>query len=653
MLDLEKDQRKSGDMGELVARSRGVSVQRAGGLGSDVRFALNGLEGDQIRFFLDGVPLDYAGFSFGFANVPVNLVQRVEVYRGVVPTRFGADALGGAVDLITDDRLAKGAAFSYQAGSFGTHRVTTQATLTAKRGLFLRTNAFFDTTQNDYLVDVEVPNRLGKEEAVSVHRFHDGYQAKGLALEAGVSNPGRTRLLSIRAHYADSEKELQNSPTMAVPYGEVTQSTRATGSYVRYRDRFQRNLTLEALGGYAYGSTEFRDVSRCVYNWFGQCILERASPGEIEVGGRDVVTAGHSAFVRGTLEWSITATHRLRLSTAPEAVWRSVDERRATTVSGLSATEGEQRLKTAVNGLEYQADLFDAKLQNVAFGKSYSQASNFTRRLPMDRSESLAKSTQEWGAGDALRYRIVPELWAKASYEYATRLPRVDEVFGDGALTQANLELRPEVSHNLNLGAAGRAESEQLGSLRGELNLFLRDTEDLIRRTGAALYYSFQNVAHARTVGIEGSAHLATKQDRAALDIAATLLDSRNRSRTGPYASQEGDRIPNRPYAFGSATLTLRWPGVAVPNDVLSTSWTSRYTHEFFRNWESLGAREGKATIPGQLVHTASLVYEVRKPGATIATSLEVQNVTDERTYDFFGVQRPGRAAFFKLLFQI
>jgi len=86
---------------------------------------------------------------------------------------------------------------------------------------------------------------------------------------------------------------------------------------------------------------------------------------------------------------------------------------------------------------------------------------------------------------------------------------------------------------------------------------------------------------------------------------------------------------------------------------VLSTSWNSRYTHEFFRNWESLGAREGKATIPSQLVHTISVVYEVTKPGATVATSLELQNVTGERTYDFFGVQRPGRAAFFKMIFQI
>lgn len=101
VVDTRASRRSTADLGETLARTAGITVQRAGGLGSDSRFSLNGLEGDQIRFFVDGVPLDFAGFSFGFANVPVNLVQRVEVYRGVVPARFGADAVGGAVNLVS------------------------------------------------------------------------------------------------------------------------------------------------------------------------------------------------------------------------------------------------------------------------------------------------------------------------------------------------------------------------------------------------------------------------------------------------------------------------------------------------------------------------------------------------------------------------
>ncbi len=83
---------KSADLGEVLAQTEGVNVQRGGGLGSNTRFALNGLSGDQVRFFYNGIPLNYTPYSFGIANVPVNMIDRVEIYKGVVPVQFGADA---------------------------------------------------------------------------------------------------------------------------------------------------------------------------------------------------------------------------------------------------------------------------------------------------------------------------------------------------------------------------------------------------------------------------------------------------------------------------------------------------------------------------------------------------------------------------------
>src|SRR5688572_3568788 len=124
VIDTRKARRQTADLGEVLARTQGVAVRREGGLGSGSRFSLNGLYDDQIRFFLDGVPLDIAGFPFGVANVPVNFVERVEIYRGVVPVRFGADALGGVVHLVSSRNYETHVGASYQVGSFGTHRAT-------------------------------------------------------------------------------------------------------------------------------------------------------------------------------------------------------------------------------------------------------------------------------------------------------------------------------------------------------------------------------------------------------------------------------------------------------------------------------------------------------------------------------------------------
>src|SRR5262249_55203901 len=150
VVETERERRQSADTGEVLARVQGVSVRRAGGLGSSTRFSLNGLTDDQIRFFLDGVPLELAGYPMGIANVPLNLVDQIESYSGVVPVRFGADALGGAVNLVSDQTTTgTHAGASYEGGSFDTHRVTLSAQhLDARTGLFARADTFFDATLN-------------------------------------------------------------------------------------------------------------------------------------------------------------------------------------------------------------------------------------------------------------------------------------------------------------------------------------------------------------------------------------------------------------------------------------------------------------------------------------------------------------------------
>src|SRR4051812_27857477 len=106
VVNTERARRESADLGEVLARTRGVGLRRAGGLGSTARLSLGGFADDQVRIFLDGVPLDLTGFPFGIANVPVNLIERIEIYSGVLPVRFGADALGGGINLVTDQHVA-------------------------------------------------------------------------------------------------------------------------------------------------------------------------------------------------------------------------------------------------------------------------------------------------------------------------------------------------------------------------------------------------------------------------------------------------------------------------------------------------------------------------------------------------------------------
>jgi vitamin B12 transporter len=648
VIEIEQAQRQAADLGEVLARSEGVGVRREGGLGSTTRFSLNGLVDDQVRFFLDGVPLEFAGYPFGIANVPVNLAQRVEIYRGVVPIRFGADALGGAVNLVTDEAVkgSSGSA-SYQVGSFGTYRLTLGARhLHEPSGFFTRLAGFFDYAQNDYAIDVEVPDARGRLSPARVHRFNDAYRASGGNIELGFVRQRWAKRLLLRAFMTDYEKELQHNAVMTVPYGEVSYGETTRGVSVHHDAHLGRGVTLDSIVGYTHTRATFLDVSACIYDWFGRCIGERGQPGETEARPHDRVYWTKSVFGRVGAAWRAAPQHKLSLSVAPTFLTRTGDERRQSAAEARDALTAQRDLLTLVSGLEYELDLFDDRLENIAFAKQYLQTVRSEEPRPGNFFRRHDRDSLRFGVGDRIRYRVVSWLYAKASYELATRLPRADETFGDAAVIHANLELEPERSHNANLGVSIDARELATGSYRAEVNGFLRDAEELIVLLGSDRFFSYQNVFGARSLGVEAGAGWTSPGDYLSLDGNITCLDFRNTSDQGTFGDFDGDRIPNRPYLFanGSAELALVNAGA---RDELRATWNARYVHEFFRGWESVGLLESKQVVPSQLVHSLALTFLARR-ALTVSSTLEIQNITDAATFDVFGVQRPGRAYYFK-----
>lgn len=650
VVETERAKRESADMGEVLARTQGVGVRRGGGLGSTTRFSLNGLTDDQVRFFLDGVPLELAGYPFGIANVPVNLADRIEIYSGVVPVRFGADALGGAVNLVSDQDISgTHAAGSYEVGSFDTHRLTLSGRhLHEPSGFFTRVNGFFDYSKNDYPVDVEVPDERGRLSPARVYRFHDAYRATGGNAEVGfVRRPWAKRLL-LRAFVTDYDKDYQHNIVMTVPYGGVTYGELSAGTTLRYEQDLGHGVSLDALGGYAYTRGDFLDVATCVYDWFGRCVRERRQPGETDSRPHDQVYWDHSGFWRVNLGWRLHPQHALRLAIAPTYLTRTGDERRQSDPTARDPLTAERNLLTLVNGFEYELDLFGDRLENIAFVKQYVQMLESEEPRPGGIFRRRDRDTHRFGVGDALRFRFTRFLYAKASYEWATRLPRPDEVFGDNAFIIANLELEPETSHNANLGFTVDAKRTPGGDFRGTVNGFLRDADQLIVLLGNDRVQSYQNVFSARSMGVEGALGWTSPGEYLWLDGNVTYQDFRNTSEEGTFGDFAGDRIPNRPYLFANGTARLQFGGVVAPRDELSFTWNTRYVHEYFRGWESVGLREFKQVIAAQLVHGVGLGYLVRGDGTSLSTTLEVQNLTDELVFDFFGVQRPGRAFYMK-----
>lgn len=642
------------DLGEVLARTQGVVVRRDGGLGSSARFSLNGLYDDQIRFFLDGVPLDIAGYPFGIENVPVNLVERVEVFRGVVPVRFGADALGGAVNLVSNQGTRNRAAASYQVGSFGTYRLTLEGRyFNPRSGWFAKGAAFLDRAKNNYRVDVEVPDDRGRLSPATVTRFHDGYKAAGATLEVGVVDRPWAKRLSLLAFASGYGKELQNNLVMTVPYGEVRYDENVWGATGRYGLDLTSNLSVELIANYAHRTIDFVDKSDWVYDWYGRRIRERRVPGEISSDATDQTNWQNSGFGRAIVTWKVAKEHTLRLALSPMYTTRTGVDHLVTDPTSRDPLTAKRNLATFVGGLEYELSLLDDRLANVAFVKDYVYGARAEDPLPGGIFRDKSSDSHTQGVGDSLRFRFAPWLYAKVSYEYATRLPRPDEVFGNGVLILANLGLQPEVSHNGNIGPRIELRRTAIGDLTLDINAFLRDSDRLIVLLGNDRFYAYQNVYRSRGLGLENAINWLSPGRYLMLDGTLTWQDVRNVSTEGTFKDFEGDRIPNRPYLFGAWAARLRFANLPGPDDTVEPFYHGRYVREFYRGWESQGLRAFKQVVDSQLTHDIGVSWTVNRDLARLTSTFEIDNLTDAKAFDNYGVQRPGRAFYLKLTGEI
>ncbi|MEM6895629.1 MAG: carboxypeptidase-like regulatory domain-containing protein [Bacteroidota bacterium] len=659
---------QTADLGEIMAKTEGVSVQRGGGLGSNARFALGGLSGDQVRFFYNGVPLDFSPYAFGLANVPVNAIERVEVYKGVVPIQFGADALGGAVNLVPPQTNKKlGGSVSYQTGSFGTHRATANLEhYNEDSGFFASFGGFYDYTDNNYKIDVAVPNELGQLEQFEVERFHDAYRAFGANFTIGLRNKKWAKELSLEGYYGDYDNEIQNSqapglinePQLGInnavagsPFGEVVFTSFSTGANLHYNLELGKKWAIDLRGGYNYNERESLDVGNNLYNWFGEVVRIQNQPGEF--GPADnLITKSENVFARQQVTFEISKGHSLNLSLAPTHGLRTGDDLLIDGPFDPALDEG--RLFDFVSGLEYQAELFNEKLENVAFVKNYRQNVRIESLDPsVDQVLVDERSVSEFGAGNGLRYEWSERFSTKLSYEFAYRLPRLDEIFGDGQFIQENLELRPENSHNINLqwDYTGRETSKVQWQLQG--NFFLRRVDDLIfLLVNADEFGSFQNVWSATSEGVEFGGSISNIIKGLTLSANTTYQDYRNTSDTGPFTAFRGDRIPNVPYFFVNGAVEYGFESLFRKGDDLSLFWNLRHVGAFFVGWESAGLQQFKAEVPDQTVQNAGVTYRMELGKLQNSITLEGQNLANAKVFDFFGVQRPGRAVFVKLTTQ-
>jgi outer membrane cobalamin receptor len=655
-LDTKALQNSTQNLSEALAQAPGMKIRESGGVGSDMQLMMDGFTGKHIKIFIDGVPQEGVGSSFGLNNIPVNYAERIEVYKGVVPVGFGTDAIGGVINIITKKNRNKwflDASYSY--GSFNTHKSYVNFGQTFRSGLTYEINVFHNYSDNNYYVDTPVKDfttgAINKKKIEHVKRFHDTYHNEAVIGKIGFVDKKWADRLMFGFTYSHMYKDIQTGVRQEVVFGGKYRKGYSIMPSLDYRKRdfFVRGLDVVLTANYNKNMTNNVDTSSYEYNWRGEMRPLRM-PGEQSYQN----TRSDNNNWNGTLtaNYRIGKAHTFTFNHVINAFRRS-NQSLLNEDSEANAIPKETRKN--ISGLSYR--LMPTEHWNLSvFGKYYNQfiAGPVATSSAQDDYIRTTNSVSAMGYGAAGTYFILKSLQAKLSYEKAYRLPTNEEMFGDEDLETGDISLKPENSDNVNLNLS---YNETFGkhSVYVEGGLIYRNTKDYIQRnisdlSGGKYGATYVNHGRVETKGYNISVRYGFA-NWVSVGGNFTQMNVRDNVKTVTSGTNQesltyGARMPNLPYQFANSDVTFYWRNLWKKGNTLSVTYDNLYMHSFPLYSEAVGS-ESEFVVPTQFSHNLTLSYGIQNGRYNI--SFECRNLTNEKLYDNFSLQKAGRAFYGKV----
>lgn len=702
---------------ELLDRAVGVRVRQNGGVGSQVEYNLNGMSGSTIGLFLDGIELSTYGQSFNLNNIPPAMIERIEVYKGVLPSHLTGDYVGGAINVVLKKDVSRNnvtLATSY--GSFNTFNADLGATARHKKsGLSGRFSGLYTKTDNSFTTwgrSTTYVNEWGQiTRPYRARRFNDAYESLGGRFEVGFTDTKWADQFFLGYNVSSNYNEIPHGVTMATPYVGRYNKTNADVFSLNYakRDLLTEGLSLTINAVQSNRGTYLQDTVGFVYNWDNTVRTRPTSVVDYDENGapkfvRDeqgnIVYRDPAQTIPDTVYKQIhVPMETLQGGQQGEKVMTQIDRRIINARTNLaymvasghrisvnhkyeSTNRDDNDLLNPINknlvtksiigkhivSMNYEAQTFNNKLKTNIMGKYTSNKTDQTKpqieNINGTNTIVVFDTTtfrSNFGYGATVSYNVLPQLYVISSMENSYIMPNEIQLYGDPEVNiLPNLHLIPEKNINYNAGVRWGMVDFGQSKISVYANLFWRNGFDKIT----------QEVVDEAEIQEEADADIQTTRyvnlgKTQAVGYEAEIIYIYNNRLNASFNFSKFENLSKAMTADGQATP---YYGFQIPNEpffTINANVQYRFDNliqkkSVLNAYYNFGFVEEYYVVWGQpewSLTPKQFVHDMgasyRFPSGKLVASLDVKNVLNTEVYDNFAIQKPGRGIYFKLNYTI
>ena len=212
-VNLEEYQTRFIEVTDVLRKQAGIDIQSASGVGQFATPLIRGAEGQQVLVFNNGIPINKLnGSGADIGSTSLIGATRIDLYRGMVPMELSPTAIGGAINIVSEEPKANDGSAGFTTGTYGTKQSFLSQTYSLN-SLKLKIDVDNIKADNDFIYK-ELQPTSSPSSPKNEPRYNNGSNNKQISSTLSYSFSENKKIRAY-LHSEDSQRELTsqiNSP---------------------------------------------------------------------------------------------------------------------------------------------------------------------------------------------------------------------------------------------------------------------------------------------------------------------------------------------------------------------------------------------------------------------------------------------------------